>query len=553
MAVSALTDLERRRERFGPAAPAVKLKRLRHLARTRLRTAEQVRRLHEVLCFMRAYPDDADVLRSVEAMLERFDRRADLRAHREALAYSGIAGTTLWFPFFYPTACWLARRWPALLTLERADTTAGESIAGLLPACLTPVEAHAVREARLSGFAALDRLRGRQTDATFLINRVAALPADERTREAFYDAINPSCELAPGPDTPSRTRGKWSRVRPAWQKTPLRRNRPELAAELDRAPRSMRAVSTGQGQELLQLAREALVTRARDLDAFAYGNERDVWLIEDGGGLAFALIGMTAERRAVVPAVYGGLTLQNGVPVGYHQSDLTGRSAAISFNTFETFRGGESAWVFARLLAALRHGFGSTSFSIEPYQLGKGNEEGLASGAWWFYARLGFRPRARAGVRLAQRELDRRARSAGYRTGIDTLKALAEHHLFFDADGAHRAPLIAASTIGLAVGRHLTDLAGSERAEALAMADRRARAACGIGSLKDFSDGERKAWQDFAPLLSALNTTGWSAADRDALVKLVRAKAAVSERGYVTAFASLPAFERALSTLRSSA
>ncbi len=145
-----------------------------------------------------------------------------------------------------------------------------------------------------------------------------------------------------------------------------------------------------------------MVTRQRDLDAFAYANARDVWWIEDDGGLAFALIGMRSERRAVVPAIYGGLTLQNGVPVGYHQSDLVGRSAAISFNTFETFRGGEAAHTFARLLAALAHGFGTRSFSIEPYQLGKGNDEGLASGAWWFYAKLGFRPRARAGATLAR-------------------------------------------------------------------------------------------------------------------------------------------------------
>ncbi len=120
MATSALTDLERRRDRFDPASARLKLKRLRELARTRLARADQVQRLHEVLCFMRAYPDDAEVLGAVEAMLARFDRRADLRAHRAALAYSGIAGTTIWFPVLLsdravaraalarPGSCWSA-------------------------------------------------------------------------------------------------------------------------------------------------------------------------------------------------------------------------------------------------------------------------------------------------------------------------------------------------------------------------------------------------------------------------------------------------------------
>ena len=359
MGTSALTELERRRDRFDPASARVKLARLRELKRVRLAHAAQVQRLHEVLCFMRAYPDNAAVLGAVQALLARFDRRADLRAHRDALAYSGIAGTTIWFPFFYPTALWLARRWPTRLVLERADTEAGESIADLLPALLTPVEAHGLRESKLPGFAALDAVRGRETDATFLVRRVAALPADERTREAYYDAINPSCELLPGPDTPSRTRAALPGVHPAWQAGPLRRARPDLAQELGRPPRAFRPAAPAQAETLIALAREAMVTRRRDLDAFAYANARDVWWIEDDGGLAFALIGMQAERRAVVPAIYGGLTLQNGVPVGYHQCDFVGRSAALSFNTFETFRGGEAGHTFARLLAALAHGCGT--------------------------------------------------------------------------------------------------------------------------------------------------------------------------------------------------
>ena len=549
MATSAITDLERRRDRFGPASARVKLSRLRELARTRLARADQVRRLHEVLCFMRAYPDNAEVLRAVEAMLSRFDRRADLRAHRDALAYSGIAGTTIWFPFFYPTALWLAQRWPTRLVLARTDTEAGESIADLLPALLTPVEAHGLRESKLPGFAALDAVRGRETDATFLVRRVSALPADERTREAYYDAINPSCELLPGPGTPSRTRAALPGVRPVWQAGPLRRERPDLTRELARPPRALRPATVDEAEALIALAREAMVTRLRDLDAFAYANAQDVWWIEDDDGLAYALIGMRSERRAVVPAIYGGLTLRNGVPVGYHQCDLVGRSAAISFNTFETFRGGEAAHTFARLLAALAHGFGARSFSIEPYQLGKGNDEGLASGAWWFYAKLGFRPRARDGMALARREFAQLARSKTHRTRPGTLRALAEHHLFLDLDARDPAPLITPAAIGLAAARHLARLAGSDRAAAVARASASAMRRCGLASLKGFSPEEQRAWNAWAPVLSMLPLARWGAAERAQLVQLVRSKAECSERGYVLGFAALPRLERALARL----
>jgi hypothetical protein len=208
------------------------------------------------------------------------------------------------------------------------------------------LESHALRESRLPGYAALDAVRGSRTDATFLLDRVAAMPGDSTTREAFYDLINPSCELQPGAGTPTRTTAVYEGGPRTWQTKPLRQQRPDLRNEIVRAPHSIRRVATEEARTLIRLAREAMVTRNRDLDAFAYGNEADVWRCDDGNALAFVLIGMQPERRAALPAIYGGLTLKNGVPIGYHQADFLGRSVAVSFNTFATFRGVESALTF---------------------------------------------------------------------------------------------------------------------------------------------------------------------------------------------------------------
>ena len=80
-------------------------------------------------------------------------------------------------------------------------------------------------------------------------------------------------------------------------------------------------------------------------------------------------------------------------------------SAEIAYNVFETYRGGEAGPVYGRVLAMTAHLFGADSFTIFPYQLGgAGNEEGLASGAWWFYRKLGFAPRDRAARSLVRRE-----------------------------------------------------------------------------------------------------------------------------------------------------
>src|SRR5687768_12206517 len=90
-----LRSLEQTKAAFGGNAPAQKLALLEALDRARMPTAATVLRLHEALCFLRAYPDDQAVLDQVAAMLQHFDRRRDLRAHRRALADSGIAGTAI--------------------------------------------------------------------------------------------------------------------------------------------------------------------------------------------------------------------------------------------------------------------------------------------------------------------------------------------------------------------------------------------------------------------------------------------------------------------------
>jgi hypothetical protein len=546
MPAAALRRLERRRGEYGAGAAARKLTLLSSLQRARLATAGQVRRLHETLCFLRAYPDDAQVLAAVERMLARLDRRADLRAHREALAHSGIAGTTTWYPFFWPTARWLAARWPRQLRFDRNDAEAGTSLGRALPLLVTPHEAVALREAKLGGYEAVDRLRARgETDATFLLRRVAALAGDDFTREAFYDAINPSCELLPAAGTPARTQEKFAPAPVVFRRAPLHRGRPDLRAEMRRPPLSVRRLPLADGERLVDLARGAMVGRSRDLDAFAYGNARDAWLADDGNGLAFGLVGMAPERRAPLAAIYGGLTLSNGVPIGYVQADIAGRTAALSFNTFETFRGGEAAFTFGRLLAVLRQVFGVDAFSIEPYQLGEGNDEGIESGAWWFYFKLGFRPRAAAARELAAAELARMQRRPAHRSPPATLRRLAAHHLFFDFDPRRHTPLPPLAELGFRVAR-LFAAHGDGREAACAEMQAKAAKSLGLQSMRGLDSRERQAFASFAPLVLLAGAGRWSPAERRSLLALIRAKAADSELDFVHRLAGHRALCKAL-------
>jgi len=233
------------------------------------------------------------------------------------------------------------------------------------------------------------------------------------------------------------------------------------------------------------------------------------------------------------------------VPIGYLQADLVGRSAAVSFNTFDTFRGGEAAFTFGRLLAVLRHVFGVDAFSIEPYQLGQGNDEGIDSGAWWFYFKLGFRPRAAAARELADAELARMRRRPAHRSSPATLRQLAAHHLFLDFDARRRTPLPPLASIGLRVSRLLA-AHGEDREAAAARVQAQAAAALGLRPARRAGHGERRVLANFAPLVLLADASRWPPDERRSLLALMRAKAAASELDYARRFAAHRSFCRAL-------
>jgi hypothetical protein len=539
-AATLLERLERSRAEFGGGAEACKLALLAALGRVPLSSATQVLRLHEVLCFLRAYPDGTELLARVEGLLAGFARRRDLRHHRRALADSGIAGTAIEFRFFWPTARWLVRRWGRRLSIVWRDFDGGGQLEELLPLLTHFGETPALDEIAYTPRQWLARLKGPdETDAAFLVRRFAALPMDESARETLYDRLDPPLRLAPGPETPSRTGAKYATAAVSFQTASLARGRPNLGAELRRPPVAVRTVSRREGQRLIDLSRAAMVTRSRDLDVFSWGDPDDVRLVDCGGGLQFACIGAIPERRLLLEAVYAFLTLKNGVPIGYVLNSALYGSAEIAYNVFETWRGAEAGAIYGRALATVRHLFQADSFTIYPFQLGEGNAEALESGAWWFYQKLGFRPRDPEARRVMAKELRRRRGRPSHRSSIATLRRLAHANLYF-----HLGPsrddvigLLPLPAVGLAVSHYLAGRFGSDRERGARVCADEAARLLGAGARRGWSVGERLAWERWSPLVLVLpGVSGWSAGVKQALVEVVRAKGGRRESEFVRRF-----------------
>ncbi len=77
------------------------------------------------------------------------------------------------------------------------------------------------------------------------------------------------------------------------------------------------------------------------------------------------------------------------------------------------------------LLKLLQERSGVKTFSVDPYQIGHENEEAIASGAFWFYRKLGFAPESKELWPLLSREEHKIESQPGYRTPPATLRKLA--------------------------------------------------------------------------------------------------------------------------------
>jgi hypothetical protein len=295
-----------------------------------------------------------------------------------------------------------------------------------------------------------------------------------------------------------------------------------------------------------------MVTRSRDLYAFQNGDENDVRVVDFEDGLQFVVIGMRPEYRLMLDTVYGFLTLKNGIPIGYVLTRSYFNSSEVAYNVFDAFRGGESARIYGRVLAMTRHLFGADAFTIEPYQMGHENVEGLKSGAWWFYYKLDFRPLDPGVKRLLKKELARMRRNPKYRSSQETLNELSSTNMFLFLGRPRRdvRGIISLENIGLAVSRYLAQRFGADREKAAQVCEKEAARLLGVRSLRGLTAGERLAWKRWCPLILTLpGVERWTREEKRALAKVARSKGGKWETDYLRLFNAHRKLRRALLNL----
>jgi hypothetical protein len=436
-----LDQLDEVKNRFAPNVARRIERLLNQVERKDFSDTDSLVRYHEILLFLRAYPHNASIVRLTEKELRGFSRRvASLRdreidvAPLEHPEVSGIDGTSVTDTFGFYIVRRLLQTRPSQVALDWEWFEDENRLAETWPRFMPLLEEDATVEANVPYREWLRAARGNRPELAWLIERFDELPRDEKERAELYDSQKLYVQWKPGFNS-TRTGMRLTGRDLFYHRGPLiQRREIDLRRELEQRSPRLQRLSLREGEKAADMAREASTIRYRELYGFTHADPKYVYHAELGRGVELFLMGVPAEKRLPLRAVHSAMIYKNGVPIGYFEGLSLFERMESGFNLYYTFRDGETAWLYARTLNVMRHFTGVTTFALDPYQIGYENEEGIASGAFWFYRKLGFRPTRRDVLALVQKEEQKLDARSGYRTSARTLRKLAESPMVFELD-----------------------------------------------------------------------------------------------------------------------
>jgi hypothetical protein len=546
-----LTQLEASRYEFGRRQSATVVKLLSRLDAARLSDPASLIRLHEALLFLRAFPHSGAVLRAAERILNGFHKKiAALRKTGVAMddfdtfEVSGVAGTRMEDTLSFDVARWLVERMPGKVEIAWDNYELGRNLGNTGPRFMPLLEDDAYVEADTPWQRWLQAAGGKSANpswlTSWLIDRFEQLPLPAPQKAELYESLRDPLRWELGNSLLTRTRN-WKSVRSVFYHSEtegtglISRSQVYLANELARRPPQLKKLSRKRGDEIIELIREVMLVRYRELYGTTLGDPRSVVRADVGRGVTIYLWNLPPDRRLPLRAYTAGLTLKNGVPINYIEAIGLCEWMEVGFNTFYTFRGGEAGWIYAQVLRCLCTLMGTTCVSVYPYQLGHDNDEAIDSGAFWFYCKLGFRP-GRADLReLVAREEKKIAADSKYRTPARTLKRLAAGHVFYELPGSEVGAWdkFSSRNIGLQVNQRMARDFGGDAVRMREQTSRVLKKVLGV-NISSWSPLEKLAFENFALVLADVpELRAWTREEKEGLVRVIRAKSQPDETLYL--------------------
>lgn len=385
---------------------------------------------HDALLLLEAYPPTKKLHRQANSALDNFyltvTKFIDSNPKaEEELVNSGLSGTEVHGAFTFPLLNALRKASVSCLYLHsfaEDSTPAGEVLKYFLPQSeFETVNKDVENEELISSLFGKDIQLPRLLDCMDINNMKADL------RDQLFGNLKLFAGIQLDGSIPDRTTARGVGGNVFFHSEIQKRADPsEVIGRKLPAPVK---ISKSQKEKLILNSMCMLATLNRETDPVTVCDHNSITVFHLERGVTVALFSMEADRRMPLESYIGYVLFKNGLPMAYGGSWIFGNSALFGINIFEPFRGGESALTILQLLRVYHQHYGVEAFSVEPYQFGKDNPEGILSGAYWFYYKMGFRSDDKKLSALAEKEFSKMKKSKAYRSSVSTLERFTDSRI----------------------------------------------------------------------------------------------------------------------------
>ena len=518
-------------------------------------TTYQLKAYHDTLLFIVAFPFSKEAYCLAEKELHRLAyilrRKQDNPGWQTSFTGSGLPFTELHCQFSADMVAWLLQKFKGLvLPLKETSHNRDGDMELIWQAMLPGIEFYAATQERPELWSRVKQLSGHYCDEKalrWILQLFRQQKWDPLLKELLFNKLGIFI--------------RWKITDPLFSRSFLRcpkyifycRNKTtekvnSLAIIQQPVVKPIK-LTVKERLALIDTIRTSLALYYRETDPVTFADASETSLFDMGNGLQIGLTGMRKEWRLALESYVGFMAFSNGVPVAYGGGWLFGHRCKIGVNIYPPFRGVVSSILFCEVMRLYYQVFRARYFVVKPYQFGKGNHEGLMTGAFWFYYKLGFRPVLNAINDMAGKEWEKIISGSQYRTPLPVLKMFTICNMEFEPVQSTAANINADR-----ISKSVTDMICSR----FSGNRKRAIEFC-VEQFTNFHKPEDSGLeaialpavlQNGALLYGALpGTSSWTDKQRKQFLKLFQLKALGREQAYIIALQNHSGFWRAVQEL----
>ena len=483
----------------------------------------QFLRIHDALLFAMAYPPNAEIRRRCEDVL--FAILNNKKQARKNLNDSGIFNSTLVSSYSLELVTWLQKNYPDAIQFHSfgQDTMDwGESLQLLFPDAESEVLTSGWSKNKLFRFLCGRRITTEKLIRLFHSSSNPTLAGHLFAKAQVYVTLDFSKNLI------SRTQAR-SISYPVFFHSSIVKKPDTQQIIHSPLPKAV-PIRENQKEFLVTHARMMLASLGRETDPVTSCavNETEFYYLDRG--FAIALFYLRPQNRLAFDAYVGYMMYKNGLPIAYGGAWIFLDKALLGINIFEVYRGGESAVLFAQLLRCYSKRFGINVFTVEPYQYGKNNPEGIHSGAYWFYYRFGFRSDNTQLSKIAEEEHQKIIKNKNYKTPTRILKKFTQSTISLELKPS---AFLTTSELSTRITRYITTHYLGNREKAILAGEKKLRKYFGkinMGKSAEF----KKVWQNWCLIFMVVDAGRFpNSKEKATFQKMIIEKSEKSESNYL--------------------